>query len=211
MTGNVKAFDAMLMTSGRDVSMNTGFELEPENFLYSRALKLDIPDKDIHDWMSEWFNYSRKVRKIESGDRKYQSPEESSAEGVYQFITTEFEIPVDPGFQGPPHFPKSIKINPETGEEEIFIPKNSVETARQRAFNLGVSSKYIKDISDNPNDWHDDQADVMFLANIAAAPGSDQYFIDVGYGKNQLETYYLFHHTKPDAATIDRAEKYLGE
>ncbi len=179
----------------------TGFGEYAEKFILDRASKLGIAEEDKIEWAQSWHKFSKKTQCIES-DCDYDigndmEAEGSSATGAYQFLTTEY---------GPED--KEVRIN-EMGEKEIFIPKNPVQVAKNRAKSLGVSSEFLQTISDNPMDWTEDQSDVMFIANIAAQNDSDAYVIDVGKGNMFKETYSKFHHTKPDKETFDRMNKYF--
>ena len=87
----------------------------------------------------------------------------------------------------------------------------SVQTAKNRMFNMGFDKDYIRDIDNNPHNWNDEQADCMFLANMFAQRGSDKLLTKIGEDdlSAMKEAYYKFHHTAPDKATIDRVEKLM--
>ena len=87
----------------------------------------------------------------------------------------------------------------------------SVQTAKNRMFNMGFDKDYIRDIDNNPHNWNDEQADCMFLANMFAQRGSDNLLTKIGEDdlSAMKEAYYKFHHTAPDKATIDRVEKLM--
>tara|TARA_R100000781_G_scaffold96610_1_gene60601 strand:- start:5121 stop:5654 length:534 start_codon:yes stop_codon:yes gene_type:complete len=88
---------------------------------------------------------------------------------------------------------------------------SSVKTAKRRLKNMGYDKKVINSISNNPQDWSDDEADAMFFGNIFAQKGSDPMLQEIGLGnlKTRRDAYYSFHHTKPDTATINRAESFI--
>jgi hypothetical protein len=87
----------------------------------------------------------------------------------------------------------------------------SVATGRNRMANLGFEDKFTSGISSNPQEWSDEQADSMFLANMFAQKGSDKYLKEIGRGdeKARQEAYYKFHHTNPDEATTGRVNKLM--
>jgi hypothetical protein len=87
----------------------------------------------------------------------------------------------------------------------------SVQTAKNRMYNMGFDKEDIRDIDNNPCNWNDEQADCMFLANIFAQRGSDKILRKVGYGdiEARKQAYYKFHHTDPDKATIKRVDKII--
>tara|TARA_R100000781_G_scaffold110713_1_gene76371 strand:- start:145 stop:603 length:459 start_codon:yes stop_codon:yes gene_type:complete len=87
----------------------------------------------------------------------------------------------------------------------------SVNTAKNRMYNMGFFKEEIREISNNPHKWTDEQADCMFLANMFAQRGSDKLLRKVAYGDLEAmkEAYYKFHHTDPDKATIKRVDKLM--
>ena len=87
----------------------------------------------------------------------------------------------------------------------------SVQTAKNRMFNMGFDKDYIRDIDNNPHNWNDEQADCMFLANMFAQRGSDKILTKIGEDDLEAmkEAYYKFHHTAPDEATINRVDKII--
>ena len=50
----------------------------------------------------------------------------------------------------------------------------SVQTAKNRMHNMGFDKRDIREISNNPHHWIDEEADCMFLANMFAQRGSDK-------------------------------------
>lgn len=89
----------------------------------------------------------------------------------------------------------------------------SVDTGRQRMLNMGFDPEIARNIPQDPRDWSDEDADAMFLANIFAQKGSDDYLYRVGIGEPgaDRDAYYKFHHTDPDQATMDRANKFFSK
>ena len=57
---------------------------------------------------------------------------------------------------------------------------DSVETAKNRMYNMGFFLEDIRDISTNPHNWTDEHADCIFLANMFAQRGSDKLLHKVG-------------------------------
>lgn len=88
---------------------------------------------------------------------------------------------------------------------------DSVTTGKNRMANMGFDTEYIEGIGSNPQEWSDEQADDMFLANFFAQPGSDRYITDIGRGNvdARKDAYYQFHHTNPDEATRRRVDKEM--
>ena len=111
--------------------------------------------------------------------------------------------------------------------------EKSVDTAKNRAKNIGFDSSFIDLIPSDPTQWTDDEADVMFLANMFAStvdpnnpnakkgqmysglegkPGLIDSLLPLVLNENpnidvMKDLYYTLHHTNPDQATIDRANK----
>ena len=88
----------------------------------------------------------------------------------------------------------------------------SVNTAKNRMSNMGFHVEDIREISINPHNWNDVEADCMFLANVFAQRGSDGYLKKIGDGDLEAmkEAYYKFHHTDPDEATIKRVDRIMA-
>ena len=88
---------------------------------------------------------------------------------------------------------------------------DSVDTGRNRMRNMGFDDEFIGGISNNPQEWDDEQADAMFFGNIFAQGGSDPFLKEIAMGNNQArrDAYYKFHHTDPDEATMERTEKFM--
>ena len=89
----------------------------------------------------------------------------------------------------------------------------SVQTAKNRMFNMGFEKEYIREISNNPHNWTDEQADSIFLANMFAQRGSDKLLVKIGDGDLDAmkHAYYKFHHTDPDIATRQRVDNIIIE
>ena len=109
----------------------------------------------------------------------------------------------------------------------------SVKVAKKRAKNIGFDASSINLISNDPRQWTDDEADVMFLANMFAStvdpdnpktkkgqmysglkgrPGLIDSLLTLVLNKNpdvdvMKDLYYTIHHTNPDKATINRANE----
>ena len=86
----------------------------------------------------------------------------------------------------------------------------TVRTTRRKALMLGVPQGRLDEMSFDPRQWTDQEADLMFFANLLTKTGSDWYLLEVGKGNNKLagiEAYYDFHHTDPDRKTKERAEE----
>ncbi len=109
----------------------------------------------------------------------------------------------------------------------------SVDTAKTRAKNIGFDSSFIDLIPNNPKQWTDDEADIMFLANMFASivdpnnpkakkgkmysgiegrPGLVDSLLTLVLNENpdvdvMKDLYYTIHHTNPDEATINRVNK----
>jgi hypothetical protein len=87
----------------------------------------------------------------------------------------------------------------------------SVQTGKNRMYNMGFEKEFIREVDNNPHNWTDEQADSIFLANIFAQRGSDNLLRKIGYGdiEARKQSYYKFHHTKPDTATKDRVNNLM--
>lgn len=88
---------------------------------------------------------------------------------------------------------------------------DSVETAKNRMYNMGFFLEDIRDIPTNPHEWNDEQADCIFLANMFAQRGSDKLMRKIAYGDLEAMklAYYKFHHTDPDTATRQRVDNII--
>jgi hypothetical protein len=92
----------------------------------------------------------------------------------------------------------------------------SVDTARNRMLyadkqGRGYGDEFIRSIPQNPQEWSNEQADSMFLSNMMAQTGSDDFLRKIGAGdeKARQDAYYKFHHTAPDEATISRVNRLM--
>ena len=176
--------------------------LREANRLESRGLIKFASEAEKIDWAKQWHVFAKDVQCIES-DCDYEIAqqmlnEDSSATGAYQFLTTEY---------GPED--REVKYNKDTGKEEVHIKYNPVHVAKNRARARGVDKTFVTNIEDNPTNWTEDQADVMFISNIAEQPGSDIYMAEVGQGVNHRATYSRFHHTKPGDKTRERMDEFF--
>ena len=160
------------------------------NFLSAQMDRLGIPEERRDAFTENMFDFSRQVRNIESDDeimavpRKEDGTLASTAKGVYQFLD------------------------------------DSVDTGRNRMRTLGYNERpdwnpfteeFIRSIKDNPQEWSDEQADAMFLANMFSQTGSDRFMKGIGAGslQDRKDAYYKFHHTNPDDATESRVDDMM--
>jgi hypothetical protein len=88
---------------------------------------------------------------------------------------------------------------------------DSVNTAKNRMYNMGFEKEDIRQISKNPHHWVDEEADCMFLANVFAQRGSDKFLKKIGKGDTEAmkQAYYKFHHTDPDIPTKQRVDNII--
>ena len=86
----------------------------------------------------------------------------------------------------------------------------SVSTAFNRYRNTTGDSEW-GGLNSNPQEWSEDESDMMFLANMFGQSGSDDYMKAVGGGDRDATkgAYSLYHHTDPDEATYKRMEQYF--
>ena len=106
--------------------------------------------------------------------------------------------------------PKAVHdISTASGVYQFLV--DSIPVARRRALNIGVQQDVLDDIPEDPTIWTNDQADLLFMANILGQRGSDWYIHQIGVGNSEagIETYYKFHHTNPGRKTRERAVKYF--
>jgi hypothetical protein len=80
----------------------------------------------------------------------------------------------------------------------------SVKTAKNRAINLGFDKGVINLIPNNPQQWTDDEADMLTAANMFA-----QNKVKPGDRQAMQDAYYMLHHTDPDDATKKRVDKFM--
>ena len=105
-----------------------------------------------------------------------------------------------------------LAANPTSSAKGVYqFTDDSVNTGMQRMRNLGYGDEFVSGISSDPTQWSDEQADAMFLSNMIAQRGSDEYLMGIGQGEQgkARDAYYKFHHTAPDEATIKRAQGYF--
>ena len=92
----------------------------------------------------------------------------------------------------------------------------SVKTAKKRAINLGFDKGFINLIPNNPQQWTDDEADMLTASNMFAQSKVksgfvDELMVDALSGDRQAmqDAYYMLHHTNPDDATKERVDKFM--
>jgi len=92
----------------------------------------------------------------------------------------------------------------------------SVETAKNRAINLGLDKGVINLISSDPRQWTDDEADIMAISNMFAQSKVRTGFVDdllvdafSGNRESMQDAYYRLHHTAPDKATKERVKDIM--
>ena len=190
-------------------NQGTGFGDQAEQLILRQAARLEssgmikfASEAEKIDWAKGWYEFAKDAQCIES-DCDYEVAKlmknvDSSATGAYQFLTTEY---------GPDD--REVRYNKDTGKKEVYIKYNPVHVARNRAKVHGVPKDFANNISNDPVNWSEDEADVMFIANIAEQPGSDIYMAEVGSGVNHRATYSKFHHTNPNDKTRERMDTYF--
>lgn len=105
-----------------------------------------------------------------------------------------------------------LAANPTSSAKGVYqFTDDSVDTGMQRMRNLGYGDEFVSEIGSDPTKWSDEQADAMFLSNMMAQKGSDEYLMGIGQGEQgkARDAYYKFHHTAPDEATTKRAQNYF--
>ena len=106
----------------------------------------------------------------------------------------------------------NIMAEPETSTAKGLyqFTDKTVPTAFNRYRNT-TGDKEWGGLSQNPQDWSEDESDMMFLANMYAQSGSDEYMRAIGGGDRDAMkgAYSLYHHTDPDEATYKRMEEYF--
>ena len=112
--------------------------------------------------------------------------------------------------------------------------EKSVKTAKNRAKNIGIDPGFINLISNDPKQWTDQEADIMFLGNMFASivdpdnpkaskshmysglkgrPGLIDSLLAEAFKPNNPsfnameDLYYTIQHTDPDEATKARARQ----
>jgi len=137
------------------------------------------------------FNPITKTLEFPHGNPKAVSS--AGAKGVYQFKD------------------KNIKY-----DKQGNLLHSSVQTAKNRAKQLGIDKSFIDLIPDDPRQWTDDEADIMALGNLFAqsknAPGYVDKMLIEAFGGNrdkQHEAYELHHTSLSDPGTTDRLKKII--
>ena len=122
------------------------------------------------------------------------------------------------------------QVNPDSGAAGLYqFLGSTVPTARNRAghdeSNVAHKNRdYVDNISENPLDWDDDQAGLMFLAHAFGAPvnkkrspviGSDELFHRIGtdFDPDAQKDLYMNYHYRaiPNEATYNRATEKIFE
>ena len=93
----------------------------------------------------------------------------------------------------------------------------SVDTAKKRAINLGFDKATINLIPDNPQQWTDDEADIVALSNLFSQSKVKRGFVDEllmkafsGDREAMQDAYYMLHHTNKKApGTQERVEEVM--
>jgi|TARA_R110002020_G_scaffold392332_1_gene602589 hypothetical protein len=115
-----------------------------------------------------------------------------------------------------PYGNPQAKADTTTASGVYQFTKKSVDTAKQRARNLGFDAGFINLIPNDPTQWTNKEADIMALANLFAQskikPGFvDELLIKAFGGDRQAmqDAYNMLHHTKPDEATKNRVNQIM--
>mgnify|MGYP001180349233 CR=1 FL=1 len=122
------------------------------------------------------------------------------------------------------------QVNPDSGAAGVYqFLDDSVKTARNRAgheeSNVAHENReYVANISENPLEWDEDQAGLMFLAHAFGAPvnkkrspviGSDELFHRIGtdFDPDAQKDLYMNYHYRaiPNEATYNRATEKILE
>ena len=161
-----------------------GAKLLLDGFMNKRGINPNFKDT----YLQNIFNFAMKVREAESNNDP--SADASVLHG--------------PGF---------------TGLGVYQFTKPSVGTTRRSARNVAkqynVDINAIQNILDNmswdPTEWNDEQADLMFLSHFMTRKGSEWYLDQIGKGnkKAELEAYFKFHHTDEGQVTGEGKERIL--
>ena len=120
------------------------------------------------------------------------------------------------------------QVNPDSGAAGLYqFLESTVPTARNRAgheeSNVAHKNRdYVDSIPQNPLDWDEDQAGLMFLAHAFGAGvnkerspgiGSDELFHRIGtdFDPDAQKDLYMNYHYRalPDEATYDRATEKI--
>lgn len=122
------------------------------------------------------------------------------------------------------------QVNPDSGAAGLYqFLESTVPTARNRAGHseskvAHKNKSYVDDIPQNPLEWNEDQAGLMFLAHAFGAEvnkerspviGSDKLFHRIGTDfdpEAQKDLYMNYHYRAiPDEATYDRATRLISD
>ena len=169
-----------------------GFSDKNREFLLKQYDRMKMGDTGIteDEFIDNMWDFSSKTRHMESDNNPNARAKTTSASGVYQFTDDSIE----------------------TGRNRMRTGGYATSDANIAAGGYGWEEDYITGIGDDATQWTPEQADSMFLANMFAQGGSDEYLSAIGGGdtSKQKEAYYKFHHTDPDVATTERADSIFG-
>ena len=113
----------------------------------------------------------------------------------------------------------NTQVNAESGAAGFYqFKKDTIPTAKNRAKRMHTAEDYVANIPDNPLEWDEDQAGLMFLAHAFGAPlnenrspviGSDELFHRIGTNfdpQAQQDLYMNYHYRGfPNDKTYNRA------
>ena len=119
----------------------------------------------------------------------------------------------------------NTQVNTDSGGAGFYqFIENTVPTAKNRAKRMHTAEDFVANISDNPLEWDDDEAGLMFLAHAFGAPlnenrspviGSDELFHRIGTDfdpQAQQDLYMNYHYRAfPNDATYDRATRLIAD
>ena len=118
----------------------------------------------------------------------------------------------------------NTQVNTDSGGAGFYqFIENTVPTAKNRAKRMHTAEDFVANISDNPLEWDDDEAGLMFLAHAFGADvneertsiGSDELFYRIGTDfdpEAQKDLYMNYHYRAiPDDATYDRATRLIAD
>tara|TARA_R110002020_G_scaffold215700_1_gene422954 strand:- start:43 stop:831 length:789 start_codon:yes stop_codon:yes gene_type:complete len=162
---------------------------ETANMMNQQMDRLGIQGKDREQFLTNMHKFSQDTRGMESDNNPLAANPTSSAKGVYQFTDDSVQ----------------------TGLNRMRTLGYGDRASAEAAGLSPYSEEFISGISSNPQEWSDEQADAMFLSNMMAQRGSDEYLMGIGQGEQgkARDAYYKFHHTAPDEATTKRAQNYF--
>ena len=170
-------------------SFKSGVEQSgPINKLLDSHLdRLKIEDQDsAKDNLARFADF---VGQVENSGKTYGGNKDSSAEGLYQFLTAN---------------------HGEDGDAN-----SSLEAAINRTAKYIGSQDWMKDAdkTDSIDNLTREQQTLLFYGDMLEKSGGDAMMRGVieGGDREFLKAYYELHHTKPDAATIQRAERLIKD